>query len=331
MTLNELFVSHKQVDPVKFESTTVDPMQDIYLNLARAQQAVSSDESEESSDVWTVQDSEDIDEDTEDTYNWRVDFGKTSPVDPEQHALYQKQSNSNNTMSKGKQWLKQAGAWWDELVSGAYDKFNVGDKLQKAKTWLNKFISLGMSNIQALALTGQVYAECGFNPKKPMTYELSGKSNNKSTHGWSGAGEGAVQFTHWDTKQKLIKKYNADSRREGPKLTTDRDTYNKATTRHISDVSENDHALLTYLFYEDLINNTASDDFYNLFGAFYLRKAGNFASDRSAPLIEQAYSTGKYYQKSHTNNGLTNAGKVNNMLKALYFTQDLGTTLGYIS
>lgn len=326
MKLNDLFVSYKQVYPVKFQSAVDEPTQDLYLNLARAQQAVSSDNTDHSYETQRVKDEEDIDSDE---YNWQVDFGKTSPIDPEQHVLYQQQQ-SNNT-NKGKQWLKQAGAWWDELISGAYDKFNVGDKLQKAKTWVNKFIKLGMNNLQALALTGQVYAECGFNPKKPMTYELSGDSNNKSTHGWSGAGEGAVQFTHWSTKQKLIKKYNADKRREGPKLTTDQDTYNKSTTRHISDVSENDHALLTYLFYEDLINNTASDDFYNLFGAFYLRKAGNYAKDKSAPLIEQAYSTGKYYQKNHTNNGLVNAGKVNNMLKALYFTQDLGTTLGYIS
>ena len=327
MTLNELFVSHKQVDPVKFASTAVDPRNDLFLNLARAQQAVSSDNTDNNDETWRVKDEEDIDSDE---YNWKVDFGKTSPVDPEQHLLHQQQQSTNNT-SKSSQWLKQVGAWWDELVSGAYDKFNVGDKLQKAKTWMDKFIKLGMSNLQALALTGQVYAECGFNPKKHMTYELSGNSNNKSTHGWSGAGEGAVQFTHWSTKQKLIKKYNADKRREGPKLTTDQDTYNKSTTRHISDVSENDHALLTYLFYEDLLSNTASDDFYNLFGAFYLRKAGNFAKDKSAPLIEQAYSTGKYYQKSHTDNGLVNAGKVNNMLKALYFTQDLGTKLGYIS
>ena len=101
-----------------------------------------------------------------------------------------------------------------------------------------------------------------------------------------------MQFTHWSTKQDLIKKYNADPRREGPKLTTDQNIYNKSTTRHISDLSENDHALLTYLFYEDLIKNHNNDDFYNLFGAFYLRKAGNFAKDKNAPLIEQAYSTG---------------------------------------
>lgn len=325
MTLNELFVSHKQVNPVKFESTAVEPMQDLYLNLARAQQAVLSDTTDHYDETWRVKDEEDSDSDE---YNWKVDFGKKSPINPEQHLLYQQQSNN---MSKGKQQLKQAGAWWDELVSGAYDKFNVGDKLQTAKTWIDKFVSLGMNPLQALVLTGQVYAECGFNPHKHNDFELSGKSNNKSTHNWSGAGEGAVQFTHWTTKQKLIKKYNADSRREGPKLTTDQATYNKSNTRHISDVSANDHALLTYLFYEDLLQKNDNNDFYNLFGAFYLRKAGNFASDKNTSLIEQAYSTGQHYQKSHINNGLTNSGKVNNMLKALYFTQDLGTTLGYIS
>ena len=314
MTLNELFVSHKQVDPVKFESTVIEPTQDLYLNLGRAQQAVSSDHHDE---TWRVKDEEDTDTDK---YNQKVDFNEINPQ--------QQQSNDTN---KSKQGPKQKGTWWDELISGAYDKFNVGDKLQKAKTWINKFINLGMNQLQALALTGQVYSECGFNPNKPNDFELSGKSNNSSVHGWSGAGEGAIQFTHWSTKQNLIKKYNADPRREGPKLTTDQNTYNKSTTRHISDLSENDHALLTYLFYEDLIKQNTNNDFYDLFGSFYLRKAGNFAKDKNAPLIEQAYSTGQYYQKSHTNNGLVNAGKVNNILKTLYFTQDLGTKLGYIS
>lgn len=314
MTLSELFVSHKQVDPIKFESINVEPAQDLYLNLARAQQAVSSDNTDHSGETWRVKDEEDTDQDE---YNWVVNSEKANPT--------------KTSDTKSKSLLKQAGAWWDELISGAYDKFSVGDKLQKAKSWMNKFVNLGMNQLQALALTGQVYSECGFNPNKPSEYELSGKSNNTSTHGWSNAGEGAVQFTHWSTKQDLIKKYNADPRREGPKLTTDQNIYNKSTTRHISDLSENDHALLTYLFYEDLIKSHNNDDFYNLFGAFYLRKAGNFAKDKNAPLIEQAYSTGQHYQKSHTNNGLVNAGKVNNMLKALYFTQDLGTKLGYIS
>lgn len=314
MTLSELFVSHKQVDPIKFESINVEPAQDLYLNLTRAQQVVSSDNTDYSGETWRVKDEEDTDQDE---YNWVVNSEKANPT--------------KTSDTKSKSLLKQAGAWWDELISGAYDKFSVGDKLQKAKSWMNKFVNLGMNQLQALALTGQVYSECGFNPNKPSEYELSGKSNNPSTHGWSNAGEGAVQFTHWSTKQDLIKKYNADPRREGPKLTTDQNIYNKSTTRHISDLSENDHALLTYLFYEDLIKSHNNDDFYNLFGAFYLRKAGNFAKDKNAPLIEQAYSTGQHYQKSHTNNGLVNAGKVNNMLKALYFTQDLGTKLGYIS
>ena len=320
MKLSDLFVSHKQVDPIKFESAVVDPAQDLYLNFARAQQAVSPNNIDQSDDEWSVQNSEEKDEQSNE-YNWVVNSEKVNPMNTE----------TSGTNTKSKSWLKKVGAWWDELISGDYDKFNVGNKLQKAKTWMDKFVNLGMNKLQALALTGQVYSECEFNPNKPNEYELNGKSNNTSTHGWSNAGEGAVQFTHWSTKQKLIKKYNADPRREGPKLTTDQNTYNKSTTRHISDLSENDHALLTYLFYEDLIKSHNDNDFYNLFGAFYLRKSGNFAKDKNASLIEQAYSTGQHYQKSHTDNGLVNAGKVNNMLKALYFTQDLGTKLGYIS
>jgi hypothetical protein len=45
------------------------------------------------------------------------------------------------------------------------------------------------------------------------------------------------------------------------------------------------------LFYEDLLSKHNSD-FYDLFGSFYLQKAGNFAANKNAPLIEQAYTTG---------------------------------------
>lgn len=76
MTLNELFVSHKQVDPVKFESTLVDPVQDLYLNLARAQQAVSSDNTDHSDETWRVKDEEDIDSDE---YNWTVRYRTKYP------------------------------------------------------------------------------------------------------------------------------------------------------------------------------------------------------------------------------------------------------------
>jgi hypothetical protein len=63
-------------------------MQDLYLNLARAQQAVSFDNTDHSMETWRVKDGKDI---ATDKYNWKVVFGKTSPIDPEQHLLYQQQ------------------------------------------------------------------------------------------------------------------------------------------------------------------------------------------------------------------------------------------------
>ena len=73
---------------MKFEFTTVEPIPDIYSNLTRAQQAVSLDNTDQSDETWKVKDEEDT---NSDGYNWQVNFGKTSPIDPDQHLLYQQQ------------------------------------------------------------------------------------------------------------------------------------------------------------------------------------------------------------------------------------------------
>lgn len=299
MTLDELFSTHSWVEPVIFGESG---QQSLYKNLGRAQQVT-------------------------DLSHWKVQTKSkpstnTTPVTTNQPG----DINYDFSASIPQNDFNQSD-WYLELTSGQYDKYKTGNHLQSAKLWMDRFKKLGLTDDQALALAGQIYAECKFVPKV-NDYERTGKSKYKNTHGWAGAGEGLVQFTHWDTKERLIRKYNADERREGPELTTNRIRYNNNNTRHISDVSANDHALLTYLFYEDLLSKHNSD-FYDLFGSFYLRKAGNFATNKNAPLIEQAYATGQHYQKSHTNNGMANAGKVNNMLKALHFTEDLRSQLSY--
>lgn len=70
MRLDELFVSHKQVDPISFEKYKPELPKNIYFNLDRAQKAVSEDTSDTSS--WKVGGNESS------TYDWKVGYGKST-------------------------------------------------------------------------------------------------------------------------------------------------------------------------------------------------------------------------------------------------------------
>lgn len=80
MQLSELFVSHKQVDPVKFEPVQSDTDYGLYHNLDRARSAVNQDTSE-STDVsnWRVGNSDST------QFDWVVKNGvsKESPISNE--------------------------------------------------------------------------------------------------------------------------------------------------------------------------------------------------------------------------------------------------------
>jgi hypothetical protein len=66
MTLNELFVSHKQVDPVKFTIPMFASEQPIYINTDRARK-IANGEIEEDTHTWKVGG-----EDNEEVFSWRV-------------------------------------------------------------------------------------------------------------------------------------------------------------------------------------------------------------------------------------------------------------------
>lgn len=72
MKLNELFVSHKQVDPVSFEVNTPELPKNIYLNLDRAQKAAAPEQ-----ETPPVQDTTST---TSDQSSWKVQ-NITSPSD----------------------------------------------------------------------------------------------------------------------------------------------------------------------------------------------------------------------------------------------------------
>ena len=69
MKLNELFVSHKQVDPIFFEKDTPELPKNIYFNLDRAQK-VTQDKPEDIS-TWKV-------ENNNNSYDWKVDSSQSN-------------------------------------------------------------------------------------------------------------------------------------------------------------------------------------------------------------------------------------------------------------
>lgn len=321
MELNEIFQSDKLVQPVWFSPES--QSNDLYANAGRARQVA------EDQYTWKVGGS------STPNYGWVVEYGKISPTNPDDHMFAnqtQVNINNGNIISRT---LNKIGKWWDEINLQQYNIFSK-DKLNKAKEWMGYFKQIGLSDIQSIALIGNVVAECNFNHKAVNQQELRGQSSNPRTHGWTGAGEGLVQFTFWDNKLKLIEKYNADSRRQGDKITTDPEKYNQDNARHISSVNKHDAALFVEYWYKDLMNKYNDSDFDNLMGAFYLRKAGNHSQKikkGNYSLIEQAYNTGVYYNNYHNKESYRQGKQkqTNNFVKALRFSYDLGKELGYFT
>lgn len=85
MQLSELFVSHKQVEPVSFEKDTPDFDMPIYYNRARAQQALSTETPKEN----------DSSSESEDMTTWAVGGDDTSTW-----STKSKSSNYNNALRK---------------------------------------------------------------------------------------------------------------------------------------------------------------------------------------------------------------------------------------
>lgn len=334
MTLDELSTTYKQVQPVTFNADTGEiVVNDIYMNRDRAQQAVSTTSSTSDMSDWKVGNSN-----TQNGYGWRVNFGKVSPVDPENYVTRKTQSSEDDNNKKDNmitQTLKRVGKWWEEANLLQYNIFSK-DKLNKAKEWMGYFKNIGMSDVQSIALIGNVLAECNFNHQAVNQQELKGKSSNKDTHGWTGAGEGLVQFTTWDNKLPLIQQYNADRRRQGEEISTDPKEYSKDDARHISSVNKHDAALFIEYWYKDLMSKYGDSDFDSLMGAFYLRKAGNYSQKikkGKQSVIEQAYNTGIYYNNYHNSQSYRQGKEKqqNNFVKALRFSYDLGRELGYFA
>jgi hypothetical protein len=200
---------------------------------------------------------------------------------------------------------------------------------EKIQYWKNKFEKFGVTPFQMAGILSAMKTECSLNPLGAVNkYEL--KHGSETTKGWENAGEGTIGFTTWSTKLKFIKKFNNHPLREGEKITEDKNEYAKASTRHICDLSDNDQALITFLFYENLINKTKDLDLNYTIAEFYLQKAGRGHSAET-DAYKKAIATGKKYQETHRRHGHIAASKVNQFLKSIDNSKNMMKALGYES
>lgn len=295
MRLNELFVSHKQVEPVQVGTPKMPEINPIYMNLDRAQKVASQEQPTES-----TEESVSPQPDSSTESHWVV--GTTSKPTT---------SQTSGTVSTGE--ISRAGL------------------TNRAKYWMDIYAKLGLDTPQQIAMVSAMMGECGLNPKGAVEKtELAGKGNTKA--GWAHAGEGAIGLTHWDTKKKYIQMYNDDPRRKGPKLSTNETEYSKASSRHIADLDDEDQALIAFHVYKNILDRSETLSFQDLIGDFYLQKAGRGfgkGAGNGASLYDQAMHTGTIYQKSHAKLGYTKASQTNSFVRTLGWAQELADIVGY--
>lgn len=331
MDLSELFVSHKQVDPVVFLPQTLPENRPLYINTDRVKKVVSNDDMSD----WKVGGNSDQ------KYDWVVKYGKVSPIDPENHLFTQHQDQEqqsgnvpSNILSKTQD---KVGKWWDEISNSRYNLFK-GDKRNKALRWFNVFKQSGMRDQEALALIGCIASESGMDHTAVNMEEVRGNSTNKQTHGWSGTGEGLIQISLWSNKLPLIKRYNQDTQnRQGPKLPETQEEYNKMESNHIADVNEHDAALFVKYYLDMKLPRYNLNSLDDIMSGYYLAKAGEHSN--ASNQMQKAYETGIYYNDFHNKQkyrydpekGIDRRVDENNFVKALRFTYDMGKELGYFT
>ena len=332
MNLNELFTNYNRVDPLQ---PTLDEVPSIYNNLNKVQKALHNDWKVKNRD-WAVGGNSNY------PYDWKVRQGNLSDF------ANNKYNNNNDDSDAIAEELQPSitpsvsfsnsinfspgdEPWYVESRKNKYAPKK--EDLEHAKYWIEQAERVGWSPVQAVALAGGIFAECRNDHTQVNTTELKGLSTNRDTWGWTGAGEGLVQFTTWTTKRDLIKKYNKDPRRTGEKLTTDPNEYSKNDTRHIVDIPKQDAILFIEYYYQDLIDSTKNDDFETIMSKLYLRKAGNHSKNkRNKSFAQQAWETGIFYNEYH--NRQRDRKKPidsNNFAKAVRFTMELGKYLGMIT
>lgn len=321
MNLKDLFVSYTQVEPAKFEIEEPNDSFDIYSNADRAHQFVYSTSYENPEGIeapqYSTQPSGQSDTQSPsgkaegDMSTWKVPGMDTATWKVDMPVLNTQGLNPNGKYKS----------------YGQISKYGLANK---AVYWMGLYANLGLPRDKQIAVVSAMMGECALNPRGAVERkELAGKGNTKA--GWAHAGEGAIGFTTWPTKRKYIQMYNDDPRRKGPKLSTNEAEYAKSSSRHIADLCDEDHALITYHFYKDMLNKS-HNTFGDLIGDFYLQKAGRGygkGAGKNASLFNQALYTGTVYQKSHYKLGYIPASKINSFERTMGWAQELADLVGY--
>ena len=153
------------------------------------------------------------------------------------------------------------------------------------------------------ALIGCMIQECGSDHTQLNRKEYEGRGSS-GTEGWN-CGEGIVQWTFWKSKEKWIKKYNADSRAT-QKLPSTWESYSKGEPvtkngklcavqdgKHIAGLNYENHMLFLMIYYKDVINSCKGEtNLANIVARIYQKKcAPGLYKDEPVPYI-RAYKTG---------------------------------------
>lgn len=161
-----------------------------------------------------------------------------------------------------------------------------GEALVNAKTLINCWTAWGWSKNAAITAIACSSTEC------QMNYQIINVQEYKGKLGWE-CGEGLVHFTWRKTKEQLIRKFNADSRRTGRPLASTwaeysmgqpkvlkfmKPTGGSTTGNHICDTNSADGALLGDLFYSAISptfkQQASSQTVLENLRMFYINKAG---------------------------------------------------------
>lgn len=310
MELKDLFVSHKLVEPVSMEYLEPVVPFNLYLNLPRVKQTLSEPEEKIEENTFNLGSQEF----SNDMSTWKVGFyrpygWKVKTSDKETPPKSSGEKTPSRTYNKETPSTITVDWLHEEMKDDIYKPGN----LEKAYQWVQSATKQGISYNDAIALAGHVYSESKFNNNAVNDTELRGNSTNRKTHGWANAGEGLMQITHWDTKKRMIEKYNSDPNRKGERISIDKDTYSRPNSRHISSVDMDDAILFVKYFYEDRLNQDSN--FEDLVGDFYLQKAGR-GHFTEGTLIDRAYRTGEKYRKFNNHN-------YNAFIQSLRFSTEL--------
>ena len=177
------------------------------------------------------------------------------------------------------------------------------ETFEHARDIVDAMIDAELPYYVAVALTGAMYVECGWNCHLYNKQEQESKSGVESTYGWANCGEGLFGLTHWSAKEKIIAKIGLNST-DG--ISLDKGTYNNISSTHLCSLDEDKWIEITLEFLKmfakkhyDVFTNDeepqSDDDYTTILSASYLWKAAPGLN----PQFDKVKETAKKYLNTH--------------------------------